>query len=241
MTEQSFTVFPAIDLRDGKVVRLEQGDPNRQTVYSDDPAAFAQKWRLAGADWVHIINLSGAFGEDEAANMDALKTIVSSGLKVEFGGGVRSLETIEKLALLGVQRVFLGTIAIQQPQLLKQAVSVLGDQMIAGDIGAKDGKVVIKGWQESLPLSVADAGKLFVDAGVRWCVLTDVSRDGIGRGVNIDSAIGLQNQTGLRVVASGGVASIEEVKEARLAGLAGIIIGRALYTGQINLKDCLAV
>ena len=236
----SFTIFPAIDLRDGKVVRLEQGDPNRQTVYSDNPGEWARKWRDQGAEWLHIINLSGAFDEDESSNLDALAEILKAGISVEFGGGVRSMEKIESLCALGVQRVFLGTVAMQQPDLVRQAVERFGSDRIAGDIGAKGGKVMIKGWQQGMDLTVEQAGSLLYQNGVRWCVLTDVDRDGVGKGVNIPSAVALQQKTGLRVVASGGVSNISEVAAAREAGVAGIIIGRALYTGQINLKDCFA-
>ena len=239
--ETSFTIFPAIDLRDGKVVRLQQGDPNRQTMYSDDPGLWARKWRDMGAQWLHIINLSGAFGEDESANLNALSTILQAGISVEFGGGVRTMQQIDNLCQMGVQRVFLGTAAMQQPLLAKQAIEKYGSDRIAGDIGAKSGKVMIKGWQEGIDLTVEEAGNQLFGHGIRWCVLTDVELDGVGKGVNIASAVRLQQQTGLHVVASGGVSSIDEVVQARDAGVAGIIIGRALYTGQINLQDCFRI
>jgi phosphoribosylformimino-5-aminoimidazole carboxamide ribotide isomerase len=236
-----FVILPAIDLRDGKVVRLEQGDPNRQTTFSDDPVFWAKKWRDLGANWLHIINLSGAFGEDETSNLHALEQIRAVGLKVEFGGGVRALEKIDLLNALGVDRIFLGTIAILQPELVKTAIRLHGAEKIAGDIGAKNGKVMIKGWQESMPISVNQAGQDLYNAGVRWCVLTDVDRDGVGQGVNLESAIELQKNTGLQVVASGGVSRLDDVIKAKQAGVAGIIIGRALYNGQINLQDCFEI
>lgn len=233
-----FLILPAIDLRDGKVVRLEQGDPNRQTTFSNDPLLWAKKWRDQGANWLHIINLSGAFGEDDTNNLKAIEMIAQLGLKIEIGGGVRSIEKIQVLSDLGVDRIFLGTIAIQQPEIVAKAVKIFGSFKIAGDIGAKDGTVMIKGWQQPSPLTIVQAGRDLYKAGVRWCVLTDVTRDGVGSGVNLESAVQLQSETGMQVVASGGVSNVDDVRNAKLAGVAGIIIGRALYNGQVNLKEC---
>jgi phosphoribosylformimino-5-aminoimidazole carboxamide ribotide isomerase len=234
-----FIIFPAIDLRAGKVVRLAQGDPGRQTVYGDDPRFWAERWQSEGAGWLHVINLDGAFEEDSRQNMQALKDILEVGLKVEFGGGVRAKETIDVVINLGVKRVFLGTAAIQNPALVEWAITTFGPTQIAGDIGGRDGQVTIKGWQETTSLSVSEVGTRFRAQGVEWCVLTNVSRDGVSCGVDIASAVKLQNETGLQVVASGGVNSIGEVKAVGKAGLAGVIIGRALYEGKISLKKCL--
>jgi phosphoribosylformimino-5-aminoimidazole carboxamide ribotide isomerase len=236
--DPAFTIFPAIDLRNGKVVRLAQGDPGRQTIYGDDPRAWAKRWQSEGASWLHIINLSGAFGEDALANFKALESILSVGLKVEFGGGLRDEETIHMALAMGVERVFLGTAAIQDPALVDRTIAQFGPARIAADIGARAGKVSIKGWQETTALSVAEVGRKFRAQGLEWCVLTDVSRDGAGSGVNLDSAVELQKDSGLQVVASGGVTSLSEVRLAREAGLAGIIIGRALYDGKFSLSDC---
>ena len=238
MTESSFTVFPAIDLRGGKVVRLAQGNPGRQTTYGDEPRLWAERWKSEGAAWLHVINLDGAFGDDTRLNMHALETILSLGLKVEFGGGIRDRASIQSALNLGVERVFLGTAAIQEPTLVDWAIATFGPAHIAGDIGARDGKVAIKGWQESTSLTVAEAGQRFREQGIVWCVLTDVSRDGISSGVNLNSAMELQSNTGLKVVASGGVSSLSDIRSAQKAGLAGIIIGRALYAGKLSLRDC---
>jgi phosphoribosylformimino-5-aminoimidazole carboxamide ribotide isomerase len=235
----NFTIFPAIDLRDGKVVRLAQGDPNRQTTYGDDPLAWAERWQSEGAEWLHVINLSGAFGDDTQANMQALKSISRVGLKVEFGGGIRDKNNIQTALDLGVERVFLGTAAIQNPSLVDWAIAEYGPGKIAGDIGARDGKVMIQGWQERTALTIFDIGKRFRDQGVDWCVLTDVKRDGVGSGVDFENAVRLQNATGMQVVASGGVSTLGDVQRVQAAGLAGVIIGRALYDGKISLKDCL--
>ena len=234
-----FTVFPAIDLRNGKVVRLEQGDPQRQTTFGDDPLAWAERWQSEGATWVHVINLSGAFEEDSNENFKALKSILTTGLKVEFGGGIRREKDIQHALELGVERVFLGTAAIQKPELVDRAIAKYGWQYIAGDIGARDGKVMVRGWQQVTPMTVGELGKRFWDQGVRWCVLTDIQRDGVHTGVDISSAFNLQETTGLMVVASGGVSNYEEVTQAREIGLAGVIIGRALYDGKLSLSRVL--
>jgi phosphoribosylformimino-5-aminoimidazole carboxamide ribotide isomerase len=234
-----FTVFPAIDLRNGKVVRLAQGDPNRQTVYSDDPLAWAERWQSEGADWIHVINLSGAFAENSEANLMALKSILTTGIKVEFGGGIRTQDHIRTVLELGVTRVFLGTVAIQNPRLVDWAIEKYGPESIAGDIGAIDGRVMVKGWQQVTPLTVLEVGKNLKEQGVRWCVLTDVKRDGVSKGVDVPGAMELQRETSLQVVASGGVSKISDVLSAYQGGLAGVIIGRALYEGEIALRDAI--
>ncbi len=239
MIDTPFLILPALDLRGGKVVRLEQGDPARQTVYGDDPRAWAERWKAEGAEWLHVVNLSGAFGEEANANWKALERILDIGLKVEFGGGLREKESIRVALDLGVERVFLGTAAIQNPPLLVWALETYGPQRIAGDIGARDGKVTVAGWQETTALTVLEAGEFLYAQGVRWCVLTDVRRDGVGGGLNVGSAAALQSATGLRVVASGGVSTVEDIRRARAAGLAGVIIGRALYEEKLSLSECL--
>ena len=236
---RSFTIFPAIDLRGGKVVRLAQGDPTRATIYGDDPHAWAERWKSEGAAWVHVINLSGAFGEDTQRNIQALGSILTTGLKVEFGGGIRDRAAIQRVLDSGVERVFLGTAAVMDPALVDWAIVNYGSTHIAGDIGAQNGKVKIKGWQEATSLTVLDVGQRFRKQGIEWCVLTDVSRDGIGAGVNLESALELQSATGLKVVASGGVSSLADIRSAQRTGLAGVIIGRALYDGKLSLRDCL--
>ena len=238
---ERFCIIPAIDLRAGKVVRLAQGDPGRQTIYGDDPRQWAERWQAEGADWLHVINLDGAFNEDARLNILALKSILGVGLKVEFGGGMRDQGSIETVLEMGVRRVFLGTAAIQNPALVKWAIAAYGPARIAGDIGARDNKVTIKGWQETTTLSVNEVGKRFRTQGLEWCVLTNVKRDGVNSGVDIASAVALQNATRLQVVASGGVSRIEDVLQAHKADLAGVIIGRALYEGTISLVDCIGV
>jgi phosphoribosylformimino-5-aminoimidazole carboxamide ribotide isomerase len=236
MTEYSFTIFPAIDLRAGKIVRLAQGDPSRQTTYGDDPRQQAEQFKAEGAEWIHVINLSGAFGEDAQANLKALAAILGVGLKVEFGGGIRDEETIRLPLEMGAERVFVGTAAVQNPALVDWAIAQYGAARIAADIGIRDGQVMVKGWQESTPLTMLQAGERFRQQGLEWCVLTDVRRDGVGTGISVAPAVELQNATGLKVVASGGVSTLEDVRIVRKTGLAGVIIGRALYEGKVSLR-----
>jgi phosphoribosylformimino-5-aminoimidazole carboxamide ribotide isomerase len=240
MTDHSFTVLPAIDLRAGKVVRLAQGDPSRQTTYGDDPRQQAEQFKAEGTEWLHVINLSGAFNEDAQANLKALESILAVGLKVEFGGGIRDKETVRIPLEMGVERVFLGTAAIQNPALVDWAIERYGSSRIAADIGVRDGQVMVKGWQEATLLTMFEAGKCFRAQGLEWCVLTDVRRDGVGTGVSVVPAVELQTATGLKVVASGGVSSLDDVRKAREAGLAGVIIGRALYEGGLSLRAAIA-
>ena len=237
--QRSFTVFPAIDLRAGKIVRLSQGDPSRQTTYGDEPRQQAEQFKAEGAEWLHVINLSGAFNEDAQTNLKALESILSVGLKVEFGGGIRDEETVRIPLEMGVERVFLGTATIKNPQLVDWAIAHYGPTRIAGDIGARNGQVMVKGWQESTPLTVLEVGERLRNQGVEWCVLTDVKRDGVGTGVDIRSAVKLQEKTGLQVVASGGVSSVEDIVRVKNAGLVGVIIGRALYEGRLSLRAAL--
>lgn len=236
-----FTIFPAIDLRQGKVVRLAQGDPSRQTTYGDEARAWAERWKEEGASWLHVVNLDGAFGEPAAANWKALQSILAVGVAVEFGGGLRTADSIRAAFDLGVQRLFLGTAIIQDPALAEWAVEQYGPERIAGDIGARNGLVTIKGWQETTQLTVLEAGLRLRALGIVQCVLTDVSRDGIQKGLDLTPAMELQRLTGLRVVASGGVSDLEDVQQARQAGLAGVIIGRALYEGKIRLKEAIKI
>jgi phosphoribosylformimino-5-aminoimidazole carboxamide ribotide isomerase len=236
-----FTVFPSIDLRAGKIVRLTQGDPKRQTTYGHDPRARARQFKAEGAEWLHVVNLSGAFGEDGRANLKALEKILAVGLKVEFGGGLRSRDDIRIPLEMGVRRIFLGTAAIQDPALVDWALVRYGAECVAADIGVRDGQVRVCGWQEAAPLSMLEAGRRFRRQGLEWCVLTDVRRDGVGAGVNVEAALKLQNVAGLRVVASGGVSSVEDVCRVHEAGLAGVIVGRALYRGDLRFSDLVTV
>jgi phosphoribosylformimino-5-aminoimidazole carboxamide ribotide isomerase len=242
-----FTVYPAIDLRRGKVVRLAQGDPERQTTYAEEPAGVARQWMQDGAEWLHVVNLDGAFGEPGQANRQALQTILqeagrpAAGCRVQFGGGLRSLQDIEQALTMGVERVILGTVAAEQPDIARRAIQAFGAERFVLGMDVREGQVQIRGWSAGLPKDPVGLAREYAALGVRACVYTNVARDGLGQGVDIDSTRQFATQSGLETIASGGVASLEEVRLARRAGLSGIIIGRALYEGAISLKEALSL
>jgi phosphoribosylformimino-5-aminoimidazole carboxamide ribotide isomerase len=235
----SFTIYPALDLRGGKVVRLKEGDPARLTAYSDDPAETARRWLEAGTSWLHVVNLDGAFGENDTANRQALEAILKLGAQVQFGGGIRSLVAIERAMELGVSRVILGTIAIEQPSVVEDALKKFGAEKVAVGIDARDGLVRVRGWKENSGIAATDLALQMRTLGLRTVIFTDVSRDGLGSGLNIPSTRALAEASGLDVIASGGVHTLEDVRAAREAKLAGAIIGRALYEGTIDLKEAI--
>lgn len=241
----SFTIYPAIDLRGGNVVRLKQGDLARITFYSDDPEETALRWLNAGAYWLHIINLDGAFGEDDDANRSALQRILQVAkrfeARVQFGGGARSLAAIEDALKLGVGRVILGTIATEQPDVVANALTRFGPERIAVAIDARHGRVRVRGWKDDSAISAADLALQMRNLGLRTVIFTDVSRDGLGSGLNIASARELADVGGLHVIASGGAQTLQDLKAALDAKLAGVILGRALYEGTIDLKEVLNV
>ena len=239
----SFVVYPAIDLRAGKVVRLQEGDPARMTAYGDEPAEIARRWLSAGARWLHVVNLDGAFGEDDNANRTALQHILHAAKEldafVQFGGGIRSLDAMEYVLNLGVRRVVLGTIAIEQPELITDALRKFGSERIAVGIDARDGLVRVRGWKDEGGISATELALQMRTLGLRTIIFTDISRDGLGSGLNILSTRELAESSGLDVVASGGVHTLDDVIAAREANLSGVIIGRALYEGTIDLRSAL--
>lgn len=239
----TFIVYPAIDLRAGRVVRLREGDPGRMTVYGDDPAQTARRWLAAGAPWLHVVDLDGAFGEKDHANRSALASILQVtgelGARLQFGGGIRSLDDIEAVLDLGVSRAILGTLAVEQPAVVSDALQKFGVDRIAVGIDARDGMVRVRGWQEEARLSAVDLALRMRTSGLRTVIFTDVSRDGLGSGLNIASTRELAQVSGLDVIASGGVHTVEDIVAARGADLAGVIVGRALYEGTIDLKQAL--
>ncbi len=236
-------VYPAIDLRDGKVVRLRRGDPNQQTVFDDDPLGVAQRWADCGARWLHVVNLDGALGDDAnaAKNRSLLKPLCVVGPRVQFGGGLRSMRDIEQALSLGAARVVLGTVAIEQPKVLQDAVKSFGADRIVVGLDARGGRVKTRGWQTDGAIDVLTIGQQIRSIGVEIVVHTDIDRDGDLAGVNAEASSELSRQTGLRVIASGGVNSIDGVQRLRTyAGLEGVIVGRALYTGAIDLRELLS-
>jgi phosphoribosylformimino-5-aminoimidazole carboxamide ribotide isomerase len=228
-----FIVFPAIDLRGGQVVRLKEGDPNRQTQYSSDPAGAARRWIEAGTSWLHVVNLDGAFDQPDSANREALQAILAAAAQanvpVQFGGGLRSLQAIEAALQAGVSRAIIGTLAVDQPAVLEEALARWGAERIGVSLDARGGLVQVRGWQAATSLAQDLHQK-----GLRWLVFTDIARDGLQTGLNLPSTVELAQASGLNVVASGGVSRLEDVQAARQAGLAGAIVGRALYEGAIE-------
>lgn len=234
-----FTVYPAIDLRHGRVVRLQYGDPKRQTVFGDDPAAMAQRWLDAGASWLHVVNLDGAFGTESTANWAALLDITALGGQVQFGGGVRTLADVERALKVGVARVVLGTAAVEQPALVGAAVAAFGAAAIAVGIDAREGEVKTRGWQAGAGLSPVKLARQMQDQGIETIIHTDISRDGVLTGVNAAASAEIMEATGLAVIASGGVATLADVEQAKKYGLSGVITGRAIYDGALALEEAL--
>lgn len=236
-------IFPAIDLRHGRCVRLYQGDPNQETVFSDDPVATALRWADEGGEWLHVVNLDGAFGED-SENPEAVKRIVQAlaprQIPVQFGGGLRTLADIDAALGWGVERVILGTVAIRSPEIVAQALQKHGAERIVVGIDARDGKVAIKGWQEMSEVSALELAQQMKQMGLERIVYTDISRDGTHSGPNIAKTGELAQKSGLNVIASGGVGSLDHLLQVRWLesyGVEGVITGRALYDGKFTLQE----
>ena len=236
--KDSFIIFPAIDLRGGQVVRLKEGDPNRQTHYSPDPAQTARRWISAGAAWLHVVNLDGAFDQPDLSNRRALQAILAAagGVKVQFGGGLRSLEAIAQALEVGVERVMLGTLAVEQPAVLEAALARWGAERIGVSLDARGGLVQARGWQSATSVSAMELAQTLAARGLRWLVFTDIARDGLQTGLNLPATVDLARASGLQVIASGGVSTLADIEAARAAGLAGAIVGRALYEGAIQAE-----
>jgi len=238
----TFNIFPAIDLRAGKVVRLQEGDPNRQTTFGDNPVAIAKQWVKAGATWIHVVNLDGAFGEAGNANWQVLPDLVQVDANVQFGGGIRTLADVERVLELGVSRVVLGTAAIENPAMVAAAIEQFGPKHVTVGIDVRDGDVKTRGWGTGTAVSPLALAQRMSSIGVDTLVYTDISRDGIFAGVNAEATGNLAEQTGLSVIASGGVASIEDVRRVYALngkGVVGVIIGRALYEEKVDLAEAI--
>lgn len=237
-----FTIFPAIDLRNGRIVRLEHGDPERETVFGTNPVNMAQKWIDAGAKWLHVINLDGALDEAGAANWAALPAIAELDVKVQFGGGIRSLDDVARALDAGAKRVILSTVAIEKPELVSKAVNKFGKNKILVGIDSRNGRVKTRGWQRDTAMNPVDLGKEMKERGVKTIVYTDIGRDGVMSGVDVGATVQLSQVTGLQVIASGGVASMEDIRLCHIQakhGLVGVITGRAIYDGSLDLEEAL--
>src|SRR5690349_1995396 len=234
-------LFPAIDLKDGLVVRLEQGDMARATIFNRDPAEQAHAFEEQGFRHLHVVDLDGAFA-GKPQNAVAIERILETvGLCVQLGGGIRDMATIEAWLHKGVDRVIIGTAAVRDPALVKEAARKFPKRVAVG-LDARDGKVAVDGWAETSELSALEIAKRFEDAGVAAIIYTDIARDGLLKGLNLDATIALAEAISTPVVASGGLASIEDVKQLlapRAQKLEGAIAGRALYDGRLDATEAL--
>ncbi|HEY0598424.1 1-(5-phosphoribosyl)-5-[(5-phosphoribosylamino)methylideneamino]imidazole-4-carboxamide isomerase [Sphingopyxis sp.] len=239
----SLIVFPAIDLKAGQVVRLAEGDMDRATVYGDDPAAQALLFAEAGAGHLHVVDLDGAFAGG-SVNGEAVKAIVEAfpGY-VQLGGGIRNREAIERWFDFGVARVVIGTAALENPELVREAASDFPGGIVVA-VDARDGMVATKGWADVSDVSIVDMARRFEDAGVAALLFTDVGRDGLLKGCNVEATVDLARATDIPVIASGGVAGIGDIRMLAIHakdGIEGVITGRALYDGRLDLAAALAV
>lgn len=236
-------LFPAIDLKDGACVRLKLGDMAEATVYNDDPAAQARAFADIGFDWLHVVDLNGAF-EGRSVNGTAVEAILAATeMKVELGGGIRDLAGIESWLAKGVTLVILGTVAVRNPDLVRQACARFPGRIVVG-IDARSGKVAVEGWAEASELAAVDLAKKFEDAGVAAIVYTDIDRDGILKGINFEATLQLAHAVSIPVIASGGLASITDIErliQPDCAILEGAISGRAIYDGRLDPRAALAL
>ena len=236
-------LFPAIDLKEGVAVRLEQGDMARATVFHHDPAAQARAFEDQGFDYLHIVDLDGAFA-GKPMNAGAVENILKTvSIPVQLGGGIRNTATVEGWLDKGVRRVIIGTAAVRDPPFVKQAARDFPGQVAVG-LDARDGKVAVEGWAETSELSALDIARRFEDAGVAAIVYTDVARDGMLTGLNLDATIALADAVSIPVIASGGLASLDDIKALlapRAKKLAGAIAGRALYDGRLDAAAALTL
>jgi phosphoribosylformimino-5-aminoimidazole carboxamide ribotide isomerase len=243
MATMSLIVFPAIDLKAGQVVRLAEGDMDRATIYGDDPAAQAMLFAEAGSDYLHVVDLDGAFA-GAAVNGDAVASIVATFPgHVQVGGGIRTMAAVEGWFERGVARIVIGTAALTDPQLVRDAAKAFPGGVVVG-VDARDGFVATQGWAEVSDVSVIDMGRRFEDAGVAALLFTDVGRDGLLTGCNVEATVDLARAVDVPVIASGGVKGIGDIRMLAIHakdGIEGVITGRALYDGRLDLATALAV
>ena len=232
-------VIPAIDLIDGQCVRLAQGDYSRQTVYSDDPVEVALRWESLGAARIHIVDLDGA-RLGAPANMGVVRRIVSSvGVPIQMGGGVRSIEAARAAIGAGVQRVMLGTVAVRDPEIVATARSEFGEEAVVVAVDSRDGYVSVSGWMSESRVSATELLRRMSDGGVRTFLCTDITKDGTLDGPDYELMSELVGVAGKGVIAAGGVASVEHVRQLAKTGVGGVVIGKALYTGDVNLAEAI--
>ena len=236
-------VFPAIDLKNGECVRLIKGDFSKKTVYNNSPEEVAYQWEMQGAEFLHIVDLDGALA-GEPRNLIVIKNILNCvHIPLELGGGIRSIAAIEKVLEYGVSRVILGSIAVRNKNMITEACRVYGEKILVG-IDAKDGIAAIDGWGESSNISAIELAKRLADVGAKTIIYTDISRDGTLTGINIAETVKLAEESGVHIIASGGVSSLDDIKklkEQEAKGVIGVIIGKALYEGTVSLTEAIEV
>ncbi|CAN2047919.1 1-(5-phosphoribosyl)-5-((5-phosphoribosylamino)methylideneamino) imidazole-4-carboxamide isomerase [Candidatus Magnetomoraceae bacterium gMMP-1] len=234
-------IIPAVDIKNGQCVRLLQGREDSETVFSKDPAEMALKWEKLGAEWLHVVDLDGAF-QKSPQNLDAIKNILKSvSIPVQVGGGIRNIKTIESFLNLGIKRIILGTEAIRNPEMVIEAGRLFPNQIIVG-IDARSGFVSIEGWTETTKIKAVDLAKKFEDKGIAAINFTDIYRDGMQTGPNIEETKRMAKAVSIPIVASGGVSTIDDIRNLlplESAGVTGVITGRALYEGTLELKEAL--
>lgn len=235
-------VIPAIDLRSGRCVRLTQGQASAETVYSENPVTIAKRWYDEGAELLHVVNLDAALNKDDTANLKALERILYEvPIPVQFGGGVRTLDDVQRIDELGATRIVIGTTAIENPVLLEHIIEEYGSTIVVG-IDARDGKVALRGWEKLSNLDAIEFAQKIAGMGIERIVYTDIARDGMLSGINIDATREIAEASGLKVTASGGVASLDDIyalKELEPSGVDSVIIGKALYEGVFTLSEAL--
>lgn len=236
-------IFPAIDLKGGRCVRLTQGRPEEERVYGEDPVAMARHWVGSGARWLHLVDLDGAFA-GEPKQLAVVKEIaLSVAVPVQLGGGMRSLQQMEAALKAGVSRLILGTAAVQRPELVREACAAFGSERVVVGIDARDGLVAVKGWQDTTGRNFLQVAREMQELGCRRVIFTDTSRDGMLCGPNLSALRQLAESSGLRVIASGGVSCLQDIEELRKLeplGVEGVILGKALYEGRVQLREALA-
>jgi len=233
-------IYPAIDLFRGQAVRLTRGDYNQMTVYDTDPVGVAKRFFAAGAEKLHVVDLEGA-KDGTTANYDTISAILAATpLKAEIGGGIRSLDTVEKYVAAGAERVILGTAAIEDPDFLRTAAKEYGEKIAVG-VDIKDGYVAVRGWTEVSSRECFDFCRELQSIGIRTVISTDISKDGMQDGTNRELYARLKNDLSMNIIASGGISTLSDLRAVRELGVYGAIVGRVLYTGAMELKDALAV
>jgi phosphoribosylformimino-5-aminoimidazole carboxamide ribotide isomerase len=237
-------VIPAIDLKNGKCVRLLQGRKSEMTVYNENPVEVAKEFAAAGAEMIHVVDLDGAFNGAESPNRAVVREIVETiDVPVEFGGGIRSLTDVQELCNVGVARVVLGTVAAESPLLLKDFIGKFSSRICVG-IDARDGRVMTRGWESATPLLAVDLARSVAECGVERIVYTDIARDGMLGGPNIEQTLAVARSANIKVTASGGVSSLDDIKRLRDAGdsrIDSVIVGKALYEGKFKLEEGIGV